>query len=304
MTTPCTKNLRDLIGSLCDQQLQRGEIDQLNRLLDSDPFAQEECLDQLLINGLLQHEFAGSPQPVSLNQKTARSYRMSQWSRCRVSLAFVVVFVAGMLGLWSFRLGATAEAALRLSNLSFEDAANVSFEPTMLGWYGDNAHAVREASGVSPQHGSQMLRLVRSANEPGDTCEIYQIVDLRDVPRLQRGSPMFIEASAAVNSLPNDAIESYVFAIHLYASPVNPIEQQTLWPATWKSNVSFVGNQLIADSNHHSWQQIRSLLPLQAEAKFLLIKISVRSDGNRNGDEFPGQFVDNVQVRLKDAKTL
>lgn len=301
MTLPSQDSLHDLLGKLCDERLERGDIDQLNAMLDSDPIALEECLDQLFISGLLQHEFAGVCPALAFGQREQAAQRneKNRWSHGGLKLAIVGLLVAGVLGSWWLTAESTPEAKLFLSDSSFEEAASVSFTPTMFGWYGDKAYAVKAAAGVAPLHGDHMLRLVRSAVDPADTCEVYQIVDLRGVARLPHGSPLYVEASAAVNSLPSDALDSYVFAIHLYASPDNPVEQQTMWPASWNSNISFVGKQLKADADHTSWQQISSMIPIQADANYLLIQISVRSEHSRNGRDFPGQFIDNVQVCLK-----
>lgn len=306
MTLQIPKSLQDLLGNLCDERLECGEIDQLNLLLSSDPIALEECLDQLFIGGLLQHEFAGvcPALPFGQREQADQPNEKSRWSHSGFKLAIVGLLVACVLGSWWLTAEPTLEAKLFLSDSSFEEAGSVSFTPTMLGWYGDKAYAVKESFGVAPLHGDHMLQLVRSAVDPADTCEVYQIVDLRGLTRLPRGSSLFVEASAAVNSLPSDTLDSYVFAIHLYASPVNPIEQQTLWPASWNSNISFVGNQLTADADHTSWQQLSSRMPLQTDANYLLIQISVRSKHNRSGQEFPGQFIDDVQVCLKDIKSF
>ncbi len=306
MTVPSQQSLHDLLGKLCDEQLKRGEIDQLNHLLSSDPIAQEECLDQLFINGMLQHEFAGvcPALPFGQRKQAARLNEKSRWSHRGFKLIIVGLFVASVWGSWWLTAEPTLEAKLFLSDSSFEEAASVSFTPKMFGWYGDKAYAVKESFGVAPLHGDHMLQLVRSNVDPADTCEVYQIIDLRGVARLPHGSAMFVEASAAINSLPATPLDSYVFAIHLYASSDNPVEQQTLWPASWKSDISFVGKQLRADTDHTSWQQISSLIPIQADANYLLIQISVRSEHGRNGHEFPGQFIDNVQVCLKNIKSF
>jgi len=163
------------------------------------------------------------------------------------------------------------------------------------------------------------LQLVQSASEPEDSCEVYQIVDLRHVANQAQKHPMFIEATALVNSLVGDHGDSYVFSIQMYASSVNPLDQQSPLPANWKSNVSYVGNQVAADLDHRSWQQISSVvaadldhrswqqissvMQLSADAPFLLIQIAVRRNDKKHGAVYPGHFVDNVTLKLKATRT-
>ena len=310
MTSERPKSLIDLIGSVCDERADRNDLRQLNHLLKTDPIAQEEYLDQMLIDGLLQQEFAGlrptDPQMASGADETdgARGKALDNTKLfIAIPLALVtLIFVTAAGWLWS-RPGPLPDVNVELANASFEEVLSVSHHPTSLGWYGDKAHAVRKVSGVSPHHGEFMLQLVQSASEPEDSCEVYQIVDLRHVANQAQKHPMFIEATALVNSLVGDHGDSYVFSIQMYASSVNPLDQQSPLPANWKSNVSYVGNQVAADLDHRSWQQISSVMQLSADAPFLLIQIAVRRNDKKHGAVYPGHFVDNVTLKLKATRT-
>ena len=306
MTSERPKSLIDLIGSVCDEHSDREDLRQLNHLLKTDPIAQEEYLDQMLIDGLLQREFAGL-RPIE-SQIASAGERVKVLGKTKLSIAIPVALVAvmfiGAAGLWWSRSGTTLDVNVVLANASFEDSAILSYHPTNLGWYGDKANVVREVSGVSPHHGEFMLQLVQSTSEPEDSCEVYQIIDLSHLADHARKHPMFIEATALVNSLVGDHSDSYVFSIQVYASSVNPLDQQSPLPANWKSSVSYVGNQVAADLDHRSWQQISSVMPLSADAPFLLIQISVRRNDKKHGEVFPGHFVDNVTLKLKKARTM
>jgi hypothetical protein len=311
MTSERPKSLIDLIGNVCDERSDREDLRQLNRLLKADPIAQEEYLDQMLIDGLLQREFAGlkptEPQIASDGDETDGE-RGKALGRAKLFIAIpaalaVLIFVGATGWLWP-RSEPPFDVSVELANASFEEVASISYHPTNLGWYGDKAHAVREVSGVSPHHGEFMLQLVQSTSEPEDSCEVYQIVDLSHLAGLARKNPMFVEATALVNSLVGDHSDSYVFSIQIYASPVNPLDQQSPLPTNWKSTISYVGNQIAADLDHRSWQQISSVMPLSADAPFLLIQISVRRNDQKHSEVYPGHFVDNVTLKLKKARTL
>jgi len=310
MTSGRTKNLMGLIGSVCDERFEKDDLQQLNQLLMTDPIAQEEYLDQMLIDGLLQREFAGL-HPAEWQSEPEREQDREQErvdghrrGRIAIQLVLAVLVLAGASGVWSLRADATPEVNVVLTNASFEDVASVSYHPTHSGWYGGTAHIVQGVAGVSPQHGEHMLQLIRSTSKRDDSCEVYQIVDLRHVADQARNQPMFIEATALVNSLVGDHSDSWVFSIHLYASSIHPLDQQSPLPTNWKSSVASVGNQVTADLDHRTWQQLSSVMPLNADARFLLIRISVRGGDNQWGDVFPGHFVDNVTLELKRFSAL
>lgn len=306
MTSERPKNLMDLIGGVCDERLEKDDLQQLNHLLKTDPIAQEEYLDQMLIDGLLQREFAGLHPAESQSEPDRATERVDDHRRGRIALqlALAVLVLASASGVWWLRADAAPEVNVVLTNASFEDAASVSYRPTSAGWYGDTAHVVQGVSGVSPHHGEYMLRLIRSTSEQEDSCEVFQIVDLRHVADQARKHPMFIEATALVNSLVGDQSDCCVFAIHLYASSIHPLDQQSPLPTNWKSSVSYVGNQVTADLDHRTWQQLSSVMPLTTDARFLLIRISVRGGDNESGEVFPEHFVDNVTLELKSFRAL
>jgi hypothetical protein len=304
------KSLVDLIGALCNEGLSTEDRKQLNECLKNDPIAQEEYLDQMLIEGLLQQELSQPRGNGSQNTFNAKQSVAPNLSRRRISLAIAATalattFVMGSLGWWWLRHQtpprAISEVKLALHNASFEDAASIAFQPTHAGWYGDAALAVKQVANVSPQHGDYMLQLLRSTAAPEDSCEVYQIVDLRDLPRPSSNQPMLIEASALVNSLAVDDSQTYEFAIHIFATPDNPLIHPSSSPTTWKSSLSYGGNRVTADLDDRSWQELNSVIAVDADTQFLLLQISVRSEDSDYRADFPGQFVDNVNLKLINA---
>lgn len=305
MTGKPKKNYRDLVAGVCDQQLDRGELEHLNDLLKSDPIAQQEWLDHLFIDALLQYELGGKINPAWSSERSTDDSSAEKFEPRRLNghvriFASLVLLLLASLSIWWFRADSTGEIQLQMSNSSFENFTTVSYLPTMTGWYGDTAHVVTSVMDIVPVDGERMLRLVRTVSEPQDSCEVYQVVDLRHLRRLfLLNDTVFVEASAAVNSLAADESSPYLFTMHLYGLPDNPLEQKSLWPVAWRTDISFVGKQLLADSDHQTWQRIQSTIPLHADTNFLLVQISVRNENHQDGTDYPGQFVDHVQISLK-----
>lgn len=305
MTSDRPKGLIDLIGSVCDGRSDREDLRQLNDLLKTDPIAQEEYLDQMLIDGLLQQEFAGLRRTESQIHPDRQPRRVLSNRQLLIAITIALVFVGATGWLWSRSVHPhDVDIDVALANASFEEGANVSYQPVSVGWYGDKSQVVREFGGVSPYHGEFMLKLDQSTSEPEESCEIYQIVDLRNVTKKTRRHPVTLEAKVLVNSLAVEHSDSYVFSIKMYASSVNPLDQQSPVPTDWKPSVFFVGNQVTADTDHRSWQQLSSAMPLLSNAHFLLIQISVRRDDRKVIERFPGHFVDNVTLKIKNHWTM
>jgi len=299
MTSASSKNMMELIGNLCDERIQGGDLEALQRLLRTDPIAQEEYLDQTLMDAILQWEFSGV-QTGTVSETTEPERSRGRWvGKANLYPLLLICLSCTLPYLWWIRSTGSAEQTIALANASFEDDAGVSLQPTITGWYGGTAQVVRDVPGVSPYHGNSMLQMAGATHKPEASCEVYQIVDLRNVAVREREKPAFIEASALVNSLTRDPSSPYVFSIRLYAMADNPLEQDSPLPTDWGAAISYVGNQLPADFDQASWQKIDSVLPYNEDMKFLLIQIAVRGDAREQARNFPGQFVDHVTLKFK-----
>lgn len=309
MTSARPKSMMELIGNLCDERVHSGDMEALNHLLKTDPIAQEEYLDQALMDAILQWEFSAvaadsdsaiiqpeDSDPKDIHPDVSRGRLIG---KAYLHAPLLVLLSIGTAFLWWIWPVGSSEQTIEIANASFEDDTVVSLQPSIARWYGDVAQIVQEVPGVSPYHGNSMLQMVGSTREPEDSCEVYQLIDLRDVAVRKRAKYSMIEASALVNSLSGDTTVPYVFSILLYALSDNPLEQSSPLPTDWESEVSYVGNQLPADRDLTSWQKIDSVLPYSDDMKFLLIKISVRGDTRQEAKNFPGQFVDHVTLRIK-----
>lgn len=305
MTSEREKPLMELVGNLCDQRMEAGDLEALNRVLRSDPIAQEEYLDQLLADGWLQREMGGFPNPSS----TASERQNGDVGGGigggigGVRAAVVAMVLAIIGGVWWSRAEDCEDVQLVLTNASFEEAAEVREEPTQQGWYGDRARVVSAVAGVSPHHGDHMLQFEHSAPDVGRAREIYQIVDLQSVWQRPANRSVVVEAEAVVNSLLAGDTDCPVFSIQIYALTSDPLSERSSIPARWRSAVSFVGNQVAADADHLTWQRLSSEMPLGAEARYLVIQISVRQENSVVSERTPTHFVDNVTLRLKNYRS-
>jgi hypothetical protein len=111
---------------------------------------------------------------------------------------------------------------------------------------------------------------------------------------------MSVEASAFFNALPEHHDDNdYAFGIRLYAFSEDPSALPHLWPVRWEDALTFSSSQTRADTDARSWQQVKTKLPLPADTRYLVVQIAVsRPEGDGESQEFPGQFADNVALKL------
>lgn len=293
----------NLIAELCDGRLNSKDAAVLSQLLSSDRILQEEYLDQLLVAGLLQYEFGmeRSSPPQEPSHSILGKYA---WKPVAAVLGLCFAVLVGVGGRQWFELRLDTELFIPLVNTSFESASPIFHRPTMDGWYGDVAHIVRETQGNTAHDGRHMLQLIRSVHQPAGECEVYQAFDLSPFSRSVNASTAYIEATVAVNARANESGKSYILALELYITTATPLDQESLAPQSWNRDLLSAGKQVAADTDRDSWQEIKLIMPLSQNAKFGILKISVRDDSGLRDEDFSEIFVDNVQVRLRSRGVL
>lgn len=312
------RELRELLARLSDGTLSKEETALLNQCLKSDPIAQEQYLDHMLMDGLLEREFGGGPCPLEkiktgmAANSIASPKRRSAASRGRrigriplaawalVPVAASALIAVGWL-LWASVSGKSQDRPLHLADSGFESGLmNREGAIPKTAWYGDVFDVTERFSGVIPLEGNRMLRFVKSTVEPEDACELYQIVDLLSVSEVISRRRMAVEASAFFNAIKDEELENdYAFGITVFAFTENPAVQPHVWPMRWEHALTFSGSQTRADTDLKSWQEVRTRLPLPADAKYLVVQlVAIRTDTEETEEEFPGQFVDKVALSL------
>jgi len=324
--------LRDLMARLSDGILSREEAGQLNRLLQADPIAQEQYLDHLLIDGLLEREFGGTPlplgktilphaiikstienrvdstvpvgSPVAAGKASDRGFfrtRAARWSLppiLTIVPVLTVVLVASVWLFWRPLESGREQQQLQLANSGFEEGHLIFQErPLTTAWTGDIAEMIEHFSGITPHEGRQMVRFVESVVGSEDACELYQIVELGEMADLIASRPTTVEASAFFNAI--EAEDHSAFDITVFAFSTDPALHPDVWPTRRGRALIFNGSQVRADADVKSWQQVSARLNLPADTRYLVVRLSVfRNDPEHPNNKFPGQFADNVTLNL------
>lgn len=309
-----------LLAKLSDGTITAEETARFGELLKQDPISQEIYLDHMLVDGLLEREFSavesgpGSlltyaiPTPTFRHKEmaNARRVRLSQWPvACCVGL---LLLMAGVF--WGVRPAAEPKdeaippLPVPLADSGFETNPQALPAPAQsASWYGDTAEVVGPQFNIVPLEGDRMLRFVRSKSEPDNGCELYQLVDVGKMADSLGKRSVAVEASAFFNAASADSKETdYSFGVTLYAYAGDPTEEPHAWPFRWEQPLKFGGNQIPADQDSKSWQRVTARLDVPAETQYVVVQISVMRKDHDPDAEFPGHFVDNVEVNLVSAR--
>jgi hypothetical protein len=192
-------------------------------------------------------------------------------------------------------------------------------------WSGDFSRVVGERQGVSPKTGRKMLQFLRADYEGkpsrfGYSGDLYRILDLRGYEADLKDGKAMITVEASVQGIPVQAPAAYSFNVRvnaLDAPPTDdPLDDKRQSSGGLSQSPEEAGDTFIPASAQRSfkmapngagWEKARVELRIPPGTKFLLLSFHTvdtcagREGRQVHGDtvrEFPGQFVDDIQVSL------
>ena len=187
-------------------------------------------------------------------------------------------------------------------------------------WGGDETMVIQgaESTGISPKSGASMLRFVSShpATESyrANASEIWRFIDVAAL-REEVGSESFdVEFSAWFNSVAPVVGQRPQGGLSIVATNVPPAEwDTTLWEETspfdhrqtvaWRQPLATAAAKQRIDEDPSSWQPVTAILAVPQEAKYLLLHcylVDYAASGAEHDEagRFPGQYVDDIEVRV------
>ncbi len=205
-------------------------------------------------------------------------------------------------------LSGVGNAANLVANPGFETAESTSGgRPSSYGdWKGDYSAIVGPTLGITPLGGSKMLQYMGTAffdSSPGNSSEMFQIIDITSYLPLVSSGNAVATASAYFNRVMGDVQTDTTFEVVLMAYDGSP----STFPSRWESSAydsALTYNQgggLLTDGLVETWEQLDTpLLNLPTNTTFLVIDLYAYEDvfNDTSYPEFDGHFVDNVSVQI------
>ncbi len=192
-------------------------------------------------------------------------------------------------------------------------------------WSGDFSEVVGAQQGVGPKTGRKMLRFLRAdyegkPSQTGYSGDLYRILDLRGYDADLKDGKAMVTVEASFRGVPVPAPAEYSFNLCVNALDAPPTED--FWGGKQKGsdgilrNTEGAGDAFIPAAAQRSfkmppngtgWERARVELRIPPGAKFLLLSfqfVDARAGRERRQvdggkvSEFPGQFLDDIQVAL------
>jgi len=197
----------------------------------------------------------------------------------------------------------SAQAGL-VVNPGFETMESIGSDlPDTYGdWDGDDGTIVNGENGIIPFEGKCMLRfdaVSQSGASWGNTCEIYQILDVSGYEDLISSGSAIVCTSAYFNRVLGDDETDTKFGLYILAYDGSPSTFPSRWISnTYDSSLDWTAEGIFSDSNSITWEEISFDMQLPIETTFLVVKIAAREDvfNDYSYPEFDGHFADAVSV--------
>ncbi len=177
-------------------------------------------------------------------------------------------------------------------------------------WSGDYTALVGPENGVRPRSGNTMLRFLRADNaleHAGPVhyvAEAIHVVDLRSMGQELRSGNAQIEIEAHFAAIAGDEGRKVRFLLKAAAFTGNPEDAPALWEDASSASLSMVQQQVDPAPAPGAWQPLRVNLSVPPLTQFLVFEcgaVQVRPNLREGTAAFPGDYLDDVTVQLRQA---
>jgi hypothetical protein len=312
------QELSDLIQACLDDRASDEQITRLNAKLRSDSAARDLYLrladthSCLAVDESLWMDDIADGRAFKAPTRQSSSFNWLNWRPIAAAAAGLVMGMFCTSVVFAYtqpRSPVVVSKALPLADADFESGSQVPAQgiPSSAGaWSGDYSRVVEAENGITPKHGQNMLRFLRSDNERSSknersfVGEMAQVIDLRPLRAELSGADQLVEVSAQFNSIATPPGAKYEFNVKAAVFRGDIADAPRLWE-DHEASLSRSARTVVADSEVATWQRVAMPLVVPLDADFLVIEAAVVFKGAQSAQsvaEFPGHYVDQVEVRL------
>lgn len=270
----------------------------------------ETLLQASLLHDQFRQDAVRAPVVKLKETWTGRVRRHSVLATTMLILGILVGLVGSgvVLAMTKVHLVVTTEELATLRNGGFESQAGVlpvGF-PRRSGVWGGDAAEVVNSGATQGRHRVQFMQAEADTSTPQGraiACDLFQLVDLRDLPRRSRSressllelSAKFLDARAE-NTKPT---VTFFCQIYLFRGDLTTMHE------TWPSNISEAvssGSAEITTLGNNGWQLVTARCLSVDDADFAVVHIAARP--NIRGPMPADLFADDVKLTLKTRPTF
>ena len=304
----------DLVMRYQEGTLTRDEHTRFEQQLLSDSKKRQlfsaTLLQAAALHDQFRHEALRLPE---VNAKANLRYRILKQPLSAVAMLMLGLLV-GLLGSSVVRAMTTVQLVVTTEELSgLIDGDFELPEMTMLAgfphddrvWSGDRVEVV-SSDDATRQHCLSFVKAESDANSPAAraiACDLFQLVDLHDIPRqLRDHDSSLLELSAEfLDARPENIKPSVTFFCQIYLFRGDLSTMHETWPNRISEAVSS-GSAEITTLGASGWQAVTARCLVTDDADFAVIHIAARP--NIRGPMPPNVFADHVKLTLKTRPTL
>ena len=301
------ERLDALFDAWSESRLTPAEATELSAHLRADPEARARFREAAAFHGHLHAALDG----LNLDQASAPAKTLDFPQRSR-TLGFVAMLLGVALTVASFgwalasRSDRTVSRSLDIQDGGFDGVAGkvaAGFPASAFTWGGDPSEVVRAGDHATA------LRFLEAAgeqtipNSPRQSCDVFQIVDLRSVrDQLLTSGEAFVELSVSLRDDRPAGSETIRFISKVYVFEGSPADIVGHWPPvadqTLGSGAQFRVSRGGADG---AWRPLTTRCVVPPTAGFLVVQIGVGSAGSpgSNSPKLGSQFADDVRLTLR-----
>lgn len=312
------QELSDLIQACLDGQATDEQITRLNAQLRTDAAARDLYLQLadahscLAVDESLWMDEIADVRASEAPTRQTSSFNWLNWrpiAAAAAGLALGMFCTSVVFAYTQPKAPVLVSKMLPLADADFESGSPVPARgiPSRAGaWSGDFSRVVMAENGIKPKHGEHMLRILRADHELAEkktrsyVGSVAQVIDLRPLRAERSGGEPLVEVSAHFNAIPMPQRGSFEFNVKAVAFRGDIADAPRLWE-DHESSVSRSARTVSADSDAATWQRVSMPLVVPMDADFLVIEAAVVSKSplsEQGVAEFPGHYVDQVEVRL------
>lgn len=300
--------LDTLFDAWSESRLTPAEATELSALLRTDPTARAAFRAAAELHGQLHAAIDG----LNLDQATAPS-KVIAFPASRRALGLVATFLALGLTVASFgwllaaRTGQTVARPLGIHDGGFDTLRGQipsGFPAKTFTWGGDPS----EVSMVSATHPTA-VRFLEAGGEPNvphsphQSCDIFQIIDLRSIQaELLGSSEAFVELQASFHDARAHKGATVRFISKIYVFEGNPADIAAQWPPQ-QDKILGSGAQFYVSQGGSpvSWKTLSTRCVLPPTASFLVIQIGAGSGTvpAQASPQLGAHYVDDIRLTLK-----
>jgi hypothetical protein len=256
----------------------------------------------------------GAAQPFAEGK---RRYGWFQWRPLTAAAAGIAVGLFCATVAWAIaspRAVATMTRVFALEDGSFEKMSGAvpSGFPKQTGvWAGDASEVVN--GNVAKKQGAHVLRFVRAEgdatvpNSPANSCDVWQLVDLRGLKADGDGGDVTLELSASfLDARKTRSTARVLFGVRVYAFAGEPSALGAEWPMAIKDALAFGSGQAESwGGAPDKWRTVAAKTMLPPGADFAVVHlVATKWTPRGKAAEFGEQFADDVQFTLKTQPKL